>query len=63
MKKSMEHEGDVDTNGNWYTWNNRQGIGKVTGRLKNLRISGCYSDNIGLNTEKIPGDLRKLAAT
>ena len=32
-KKTMEHEGNGDTNCNWCTWNNTQRIGKETGNL------------------------------
>ncbi len=35
LKKTMEHEGDGDTNGYWCTWNNPQMIGK---RSKDLEI-------------------------
>ena len=66
-KETMEHESDGDTNYNWYTWNNPQMIGKGTGRLENKRASGDHPDysiiKIGLNTEKSPGDLRRLAVT
>ena len=31
----MEHEGDSDTNCNWYTWNNFQRNGKGNGGLEN----------------------------
>ena len=42
-------------------------ISKETGRLENKRASGDYSDfsiiKIGQNTEKSPGELRRLAVT
>ena len=59
----MDHESDGDTNCGWYTWNNLQ----RTGRLENKRTSRDHPDyiiiKIGQNTEKSPGDLRKLAVT
>ena len=63
----MEHEGDSDTNNNWCPGNNPQKIGKGSGRLRNQRTSRNYPDNsitkISHNTEKSPGDLRRLAVT
>ena len=63
----MEHEGDGDTNYNWCSWNNSQKIGKGTGRFEDKRTSGDHPDysiiKIGQNTEKSPGDLRKLAVS
>ena len=63
----MEHEGDGDTNFNWYTLKNLQKLGKETGRIRNQRMSGDHSDysviKIDQNTQKSPGDLRRLAVT
>ena len=63
----MKHEGDDFTSHYWGTWNNLQTIGKVTGMLGNKRASGDHLEygNIktGQNTEKSPGDLRKLTDT
>ena len=63
----MKHKDDGDTNCNWCTRNNLQRIGKGTGRLRNQRTNGdhpVYSViKIGQNTEKCPGDLRRLAVT
>ena len=63
----MDHKGDGDTNYNWYAWNNPQKIGTGTGRLGNKRTSSDYSDysiiKISQNTDKIHGDLRRLAVT
>ena len=46
---------------------NHQRIGKGTGRLRNKRVSGDHLHysivEIGQNTEKSPGDLRRLAVT
>ena len=38
-QKTMEHEGDGDTNCNWCTLNNPQKIGQCTWKLRNQRIS------------------------
>ena len=62
----MEHEGDGDTNCKWCARNNPQWIGALTGRLGNKRTSANYLNDgikIGRNTEKSPGDLRRLAVT
>ena len=63
----MQHDGDGVTICNWCTWNNSKRTGKGTVRLGNTRTSGYYPDNsiikIDLNTEKSPGNLRKLAVT
>ena len=63
----MEHEGGGDISCGWCTWNNPQKISKGTGRRGNKRTSRDHLDysiiKIGLNTEKSPGDLRRLAAT
>ena len=53
-KKTMAHEGDGDTYCNW--------IDTVTWRLGNKRTSRDLIE-IGQNTEKSPGDLRRLAVT
>ena len=44
LKKTMEHEGDDDTNFNCCTWNNPQIVAKWTGRLGKKRIRGNDSD-------------------
>ena len=38
----MEHEGDGDTNCNWSTRYNHQGIDRGTGGFGNKRTSGDY---------------------
>ena len=54
-KKTMEHEGDGDTNCNWCTWNNPQKIGKGTRRLRSQRRRRDHPDySIIKNTEKCP---------
>ena len=66
-EEAMEHEGDGDTNYGWCIWNNRQRIGKETGRLRNMRSSRDQQDysitKISQKIEKIPGDMRKLDQT
>ena len=58
----MEHEGDSDTN---LEQSPKEWLG--IGRLGNRRTSGDHPDHsiikISQNTEKSPGDLRKLAFT
>ena len=58
----MEHEDD-----SWSTWNNPLRIGKKIGGLGNKWASRDHPDysiiKIGQNTEKGPGDLRRLAVT
>ena len=63
----MEDEGNCGTNGSWCAWNNLVMTGKGIGRLGNKRIKGDHPDysiiKIGLNTEKSPGNLRRLVFT
>ena len=63
--KQTEHEGNGDTNCNWHTWNNLQRIGNGSGSLGNKRTSGDHPNysiiKIGQNSQKRPGDLRRLA--
>ena len=63
----MEHENDGDVNCYWCFWNNPQRIDIGTGRVGNQRVSGNHQDysiiNIGQNTEKSPGDLRRFTVT
>ena len=60
----MEHEVHGDASCDWCTWNNVYRVGKGTGRLENER-SGNHLDyiiiKIAENTDKSPGDLRRLA--
>ena len=67
FQKAVVQESDDYTNCNWYTWYNHRRIGKGTGGLGNNRVSGDHPEycsiEIGQNTEKSPGDLRKLAVT
>ena len=63
----MKHEGNDDTNSIWWTQNNRQRLGKCTGRFWIQRASRDHPDysivKIGQNTEKSPGDLIRLSIT
>ena len=60
----MEHEGD-DTNCDLCTRYNHQRTGRGTGGFGNEKMSGDHPNysivEIGQNTEKSPGDLRRLA--
>ena len=60
----MDHDTDGNTDCSCY---NPKLIGTDTGRLENKRTSRDHNDNsiikIGQNTEKSPGDLRRLAIT
>ena len=63
----MEHESDGDTSCSRDSRYIHQRIDKGTGGLENQRTSGDYPnssvDEIGQNTEKSPGDLKRLAIT
>ena len=63
----MEHEGDDDTNCNWCSWNSPQKLGKRVGRVGNQSMSRDHPNyciiKISQNTEKSPGDLKKLVVT
>ena len=63
----MEHEGDNYTNGDWCFWYCHQRIIKGTGGLGSWQTTGdhpnCSIIENEQNTEKSPGDLRRLAAT
>ena len=63
----MEHEGDDDNHCNWFARYSQQKIGTRIRGIGNKRTSGDYPNysiiKIGHNTEKSPGDLRRLAVT
>ena len=63
----MEQEYDGDTNNNLYTWNNPQMISKETRKLRNQMTCRNRPDNsitqIDQNTEKGPGELKRLTVT
>ena len=56
-----------DTYCDWRGWNGSQRLGKRAGRIRNRRRNRDHLNysivKIGQNTEKSPGDLRKLAVT
>ena len=66
-KKTMEHKRDDDTNCNLHAWYSHHWFGTGTRRLGNKRASGDHPKyrfvEICQNTEKSPGDLRRLAVT
>ena len=57
-KRTMEHESDVYTNCNWYTWHSHQMIEKGFGDYPNENII-----KIGQNSEKSPGNFRRFAVS
>ena len=63
----MEHEGDGDNKYNRSTRDSRQRTGTGIGGIGNKRTSGDHPNNciveIDQNTEKSPGNMRRLAAT
>ena len=67
IEKTVAHESDVYTNYNWCSWHSHRKIIKGTGGLGNKRTSedhpNYYTIEIGQNTKKSPGDLRRLAVT
>ena len=64
LKETVENESDNYTNCNWCFWYSHRRIIKGTGRLDNNMTSGNRSNyyiiEIGQNTEKCPGNLRRL---
>ena len=65
IEETVEHESNGYTNYNWFSWFSHRRIIKGTGGLRNKRTSGdhpnYYIIEIGHNTEKSFGDLRRLA--
>ena len=65
LKKTVERESDGDTNYNWCSWYRYERIDTETEGFGNMRTSGDHPEysivEIGQNTEKSLGDLRKLA--
>ena len=63
-KKHTEDEDDSPNNFNWLTRYSQQWTGTETGGLGNKRTSGDHPNysivEIGQNTKKSPGDLRRL---
>ena len=66
-EKPMKHEGDDYTYHDWCFWYSHQRINKGTGGLGGWRMSGdhpnYYIIENSQNTEKSPGDLRRLVIT
>ena len=64
-KKTVEHESANYTNCNWYFWYSPRRIDTRTGGLGNKWTKEDHPNysiiKFGQNTEKSPGDLRKLA--
>ena len=67
QKQRTEHESDDNTNCDWCSWQSHQRFDIGIGGLENWWTSGDHSNysiiEIGQNTEKSPGDLRRLAVT
>ena len=67
LKNTMTHESDGDTNSKWRVRYSHQRFGTRTGGLGNCRTNGDHPNysivEIGQNTKKSPGDLRRLAVT
>ena len=63
----MEHKGESDTNCSLCVQNSSQEPEERTGGIGNQRKNRDYPDysiaEIGQNTQKSPGDLRRLAVT
>ena len=61
--KTMEYDTDGYSNCYWCAWYCHQKIDKGTEGHGNKRTRGDSVIKIGQNTEKSPGDLRRLAVT
>ena len=65
LKKTVRNECDGDTSCNWCTWNDPCKLGNRAGRVGNRRLTWDHLKynivQFGYNTEKSPGDLRRLA--
>ena len=63
----MKYESDVYASCNWCSWYSHQGLIKGAGGLGNKRTNGDHPNyciiEINQNTEKSPGDLKRLAVT
>ena len=63
----MEHESDADTNYDWWGWNDPQIFCKEAGRVGDRRTSSDIPNysivKVGTNSEKSPGDMRKVAVS
>ena len=67
LEKTVEHESDGYTNCNWCPWYSHRRIDKGNVGLGSKRTSGDHPNyciiEIEQNSEKSPGDLRRLADT
>ena len=67
LKKNVDRAGDDDTYCSWYTWNGPHKSEKESGtdgdQRKNLENPDYGITEIGQNTEKSPGDLKRYAVT
>ena len=67
LNLTMEHENDDETNYNWCSQYSHQKFDTRTGGLGNNGTGGDWPNysivEIGQNTEKSPGDLRRHAVT
>ena len=67
QKKTLEPESDVYTDYNWCPWYSHQMVNKGTGGRGNIRLNWDHPNyciiEIGQNTEKSPGNLRRFAVT
>ena len=65
-KKVLKHEGDGNINCCWYARNGPQRLRKETRRIENQKKNRDHPDysivEDGQNTEKSPGDPRRIAA-
>ena len=65
LKETVKHESDNYTNCIWCSWYSYQRIEISIGGLRNNMTSGDHPNNcsieIGQNTTKSPGDLRRIA--
>ena len=61
----MEHKGDSNINDSWSNWNNSKELEKEARGTRDLRNNCDHLDHrtteIGLNTQKSPVELRRLA--
>ena len=67
LKKNEEYEGDGYINCKWGVKNGPQRLGKKNEGIEDLRKNVVHPDQsivkIGLNTERSPRNLRRLAVT
>ena len=67
LKKIDEHDSDVYSNYYWCSWYIHQRFNKVTGGPRFKRTNGDHPNycitEIGHNTEKSHGDLKRFAVT